>query len=233
MGWNAAVLMPLSLVGQDSIDRQRARDFVRDRLREAVPSMPIVVGRCDANDWSKGKALARARSYTDTDVLIVHDADVFVDPEALLDAIDIVKHHAPWAIPHREVFRLTHAATEQLYDGVQTASYARYPYVGYVGGGITVVRAEVWDECPVDPRFMGWGSEDECWGWALRCLYGDPWRGDAPLTHLWHEPLTTRSGHNEGPDGPDLRRAYRAAKNRPDRMRVILDGAHRVGASHG
>jgi len=57
-----------------------------------------------------------------------------------------------------------------------------------IGGGCTVVRRDVYESCPLDPRFKGWGQEDAAWGVALTAMYGPPWRSVEPLWHLWHAP---------------------------------------------
>jgi len=220
-----AILMPFAAHGDDY--REAARWYVERRLVAHFP-WPVCIGDSDL-PWSKGTALARARSSTTADVLVIHDADVLVAPDALLAAVTAVRGGSAWAIPHALVHRLDQAVTDQLLAGGDfppaIPRYMRQPYRGYEGGGITVVSAAVWDECPVDPRFIGWGGEDEAWAWALGCMYGPAWRGSADLWHLYHPHPDPNARHVSTPQSHLLWRSYRAHRNRPDLMRGILDGA--------
>src|SRR5690606_37809457 len=84
---------------------------------------------------------------------------------------------AGWAVPHRLVYRLSEAATSGVLAGLAPSPGMRLvqaPYVGYAGGGITVLPRSTYDQVPLDPRFRGWGQEDESWAHALTVLAGDP-----------------------------------------------------------
>ena len=162
--------------------RDRAWVYVRAHYEREHPDWPVVVGTC-VGDWSKGHAVADALSRTDADTLVIADADSWVDPTTLAA---VVGAGVPWALPHTRVHRLSEAATAQTYAGTPGTDTHRPPYRGVVGGGVTVVRRDVYENCPIDTRFYGWGGEDISWGWALRALHGPPLRGDAILWHLWH-----------------------------------------------
>lgn len=229
-----ATLVPLSAHLDEH--RLRAWRFVRSRLMADDTFWPIITGDCYGEKWSKGDAVARAREVVGADVLVVHDADVLVDSSALRSAIDACARGAAWAIPHGRVYRLTERSTARAYDGEahildHVRDLARPPYTGIAGGGITVLRSEVWDDCPMDSRFHGWGSEDECWGWALATLHGEPWRSDAPLTHFWHPHPAPGSRRGTSAESHMLWRTYRYARRRPERMRAVIDGARAAAAT--
>lgn len=225
-----AILVPLSrdLAGHRLAAWRHVRSVISERGE-------LYYGFSDPGPgWSKGTAVAQARAQTDADILVVHDADVMVSAEALEAAVSAVRDGAPWAIPHREVYRLAQLATITALTDTSPTGVAsgtdldRPPYVGYAGGGITVVRADVWDACPIDPRFTGWGSEDEAWGWALGCLYGHPWRGISPLIHYYHPHAAPGARRATSPEAHLLWRSYRAHRNRPDLMRDIVAQATRT-----
>ena len=96
---------------------------------------------------------------------------------------------------------------------------------------MTVLRAEVFDGCPMDPRFLGWGGEDAAWGQALRRLYGPPAQFDGALTHLWHVHQVARivGGTIYKPELPaasDLLIRYgRAYAEGEPAMRALVDEA--------
>lgn len=211
--------------------RLRAWSYVLDALTREQ----FVVAAADApgEEWCKARAVGSAigRRWSSDDVLVLHDADVRVAPEALRAAIDVVaRGEAAWAVPHGKVYRLDETATVEVYEGADPWSYGRmrltrWPYQGVAGGGVTVVRSDVYDDCPLDPRFRMWGSEDESAGVALATLHGAPWRGDAGLIHLWHPHAAPGARRSPRLDSERLRRAYLAYRDDPEKMRVLVDSA--------
>lgn len=219
---SVAVLVPWRDVGCPH--RSRALAWVLSRLGEH--GYTVVVGRHESGGWCKAAAVADALSQTDADTLIVHDADVWTD--GLSEATQRVQEGGAWAVPHRGLHRLTEAATEryvagETLDGLQLAERA---YLGLEGGGVTVVRRDVFEACPIDPRFVGWGGEDESFGFALKCLYGPAWRGKSAMAHLWHPPQrrTTRSFGSL--ESRELRKRYAKARFDPSAMQSLVKEAH-------
>lgn len=163
--------------------RTRALDWLAAHLQWPVTyAFAPTVG-----EWSKGATLWPAIRHSQADIIVQHDADVWCD--GLADAIAAVEHDAIWAVPHNHVLRLTETATSRFCTGTQQWNDLEQPaYTGMIGGGIIVARTEALLDVPVDPRFIGWGQEDESHGMALWRIYGEPWRGTANLIHLWHPP---------------------------------------------
>lgn len=208
--------------------RERAYHSVTMHLKN-LPA-EIVVGVGSADEWCKADAVADALTRTDADVIVVHDADVIVQLAAIEAAVSAVEHGiAEWSIPHSLVHRLDEDSTYvMLKTGavpVTTRQLVRWPYVGMVGGGIVAMRRETYDDCPLDPRFKGWGSEDQSWGFALEALHGAPWRGGADLFHLWHPHAEPGAQRSPLFASERLRRAYRAYRERPELMRGLVDEA--------
>ena len=207
--------------------RQRALEYVKGRYEAA--RYPVAVGVHKGGSWCKAKAVAAALDATNAEVVVLADADVWCDnlPEALQALSDGFR----WSIPHRSVHRLDERSTAlyQAGAGPETLTLSERAYAGVEGGGIVVIRREDYEACPLDPRFTGWGQEDEAWGFALRCLYGPPWRPTrhAPLWHCWHPPpeRMTRARGNQA--SWHLRVRYARARHDPDAMRrLIEEGRH-------
>lgn len=161
----------------------------------------------------------------DAEIVVVHDADVWC--EELPAAVQAVRDGAPWAMPHDAVYRLTELATTRLIGGESGlgVEFEEPAYQGRWGGGIVVAPRETLLEIPLDPRFVGWGSEDQAWAIALTYLAGEGWRGSAPLTHLWHPPqerLTRQFGCFES---KALLRRYADARRAPALMRELIEEA--------
>lgn len=98
-------------------------------------------------------------------------------------------------------------------------------YEGMLGGGVLVTSRDVASEVPLDPRFQGWGQEDESWSLALRTLVGLPQRGGAALVHLAHEEAPRLSRSRGSWDGWELRRRYLSCLGDPEAMRQLIEEA--------
>jgi len=143
----------------------------------------VTLGACEQGPWVKASAVADGVARADGDVLVIADADVWCD--GLADAVAAVERSAKWAVPHARILRLSDRATTAVLAGGPMAGALEVPpHPAVPGGGITVVRRDVYEACPMPslPR-----REDEAWGVALTRKFGRPWRGTADLFHLWHE----------------------------------------------
>lgn len=212
--------------------RERVWDWVRGRWLAKHPSWQIVTGEAPAGPWRKALAVADGAKRATGDILIVADADVVV--EDIETAVDAVVGGAPWAMPHRMVHRLTEDSTRALLGG--SAGYgplAQGPYEGHPGGGLVVLPRALLDDVPLDPRFAGWGQEDDAWALALRTLAGPEWRGEEILWHLWHPPQERLSRAVGSLDGAALFERYRAAAGDPSRVRALLAETHPTPTPRG
>lgn len=189
------------------------------------------LGAPSGEEWCKAEAVANAIAGQPGDILVVSDADVFCP--GVMEAVDKVRAGAPWAIPHRKVYRLSRQSTERVLAGEAPDESMEldpfrddmpgFAYVGVQGGGIVVLRRDVYEDCPLDPRFVGWGQEDEAWALALSCLYGPPVRLTHPLWHLWHPPQPRKTRGVGSDEGMALYKRYARAKRRPDQMRALIE----------
>lgn len=175
----------------------------------------VIEGGCDG-PWRKAVAIADALSRSTADLLVIHDADVLTD--GLDEGIAAVHGGAAWAVPHWRVHRLA--------EGQQPGGVLAQPaYPGYAGGGITVIRRDVYEDCPLDPRFAGWGQEDESLALALECLHGKPWRGSADLWHWWHPPQPRQSRVVGSDESKALHRLYKNSARNRTLMRELIEEA--------
>ena len=185
----------------------------------------LIEGHC-SGDWVKADAVADGLTRATGDMLVIADADVWVDPTAAVEACQT------WAVPHLKVHRLSERSTAQVLAGEewrglpldQTNQRDRKPYRGQPGGGVTVIRRDIYEQCPI-PCIRGWGQEDEAWSIALHCLFGEPWRGDSDLVHYWHPPQPRMSRIIGSVEGQQLRKRYRDAQNDPAAMRALIKEA--------
>lgn len=201
---------------------------------------PPTLGIPDGDDWVKAEAVRNAIADQPADILVIADADAWCD--GVGDAVRSVRQGAPWARPHRLVYRLSPASTRQVLDGTDPypgmeldpdEPTARRPgrpnegYGGIDGGGIVVIRRDIYDDCPLDPRFRGWGHEDASWARALTVLHGGPVRHNHPLWHLWHPPQPRLSRGMGSGESAELQQRYHRSRT-PEAMRRLIDEAKEV-----
>lgn len=205
-------------------DRERAWAWVRTRYEAEFPDWELIEALDDSDGpWVKARAVRSGLLACGADVVVIADADCWTDGNA--EAVQAVEQGAGWAMPHQNVVRLTQDATTALLAGAAPGAleFEQRPYRGMIAGGIVILRRDLAFEVPMDPRFIGWGSEDTAWGNALWTLAGRPFRTDEPLYHLWHPPQPRMSRRYGSLESRKLERRYREAGDRPRLMRQLLD----------
>lgn len=215
-----AVLVPYG--GRDQ-HRGRLLAWTLVQLARHVP-YEVIIGHHDSDEpWCKAVALDRALRETTAEVVILHDADVWA--EGLEEAVNhVLETGVGWAIPHTTVRRLTPAATETVLSGGPLTGEVERAYRGVPAGGVTVLRRELYEEAPLDRRFIGWGQEDLAAGHTWRVLSGNPWRSVKPLWHLWHEPQQKLTAAIGSRPSKLLLDRYRAATDRGTLLELIHEG---------
>ena len=213
------VVIPWRDVG--CVHRQRSLRWCLDRWREL--GRTVRLGLSVGDPWVKADAVDHGVApLPDDTVVVIADADVWCDGiDAAIDAVTSGSHR--WAKPHRLVHRLDDATTAATHDGGPLGGKLdQAPYVGKTGGGMLVTTAATYREIPLDPRFQGWGQEDESWGLALQCLAGPGFLGDAHLWHLWHPPQPRLSRVIGSRAGQQLHARYKAVSSTPAAMRSLI-----------
>lgn len=160
----------------------------------------------------------------DSDLVVVHDADVWV--EELPTVVEQIRPYHDWVIPHLHVRRLNRDATRVVLEGGpidmrRTVERHR----ACVGGALVIIRREILERVPFDPRYRGWGGEDISFGYAMETLVGRPMRYPFRLAHLWHEPQPRRSRTQGSEETEALFDRYKAAHRSPPAMAVLVDEA--------
>lgn len=209
--------------------REKAWGWVQDRYAEHHPGWEIITGTTDVPGFSRTQAILDARSKTDADVLVVADADTWCD--GLPEAIDHLS--LGWAVPHLLIHRLAESSTLRVLGGAHWKGQQlstdncqdSRPYRGHEAGTLLVLTAETFDAAPPDPRFVGWGQEDDAWALTLRTMVGSPWRGTADLVHLWHPAEPRQSRVKGNPDNVALCRRYARANRRREQMAELIEEA--------
>lgn len=208
--------------------RERAWGYVRAHYEREHADWELIEGTCTGL-WSKGLALVDAKSRSTGETFVVADADSFVAPEVLTEAVELVRAGATWVVPHYRVQRLSQYYTRAVIEAnapVRRGRVHRQPYIGVLGGGIVVLSRDVWEAVGgIDPRYLGWGGEDISFGYTLETLVGPPARLEADLWHLWHPPAT--KNRRGSPESEALAARYKAARGTRHAMLALIEEVDR------
>lgn len=183
---NVVVLVPRR---SDRGHRDRLWWWVRERLHREHP-WRVVEGVDVDGEFSRARALNRAAAEAGRwDVAVVHDADVWVRPEQLVEAVRVALSTGWMVVAHDEYRTLTERSTNEVLVGVTEITHGEvehtWPEVGLNPFAIT---RGLWDRVGgFDERFVGRGYQDTAFHWACRATAGGFGKVAGPMFHLWHE----------------------------------------------
>lgn len=207
--------------------RERAWEWAQARYEAA--GLEVLTGTSTTPEFSRTQAILDARARTTADVLVVVDSDVWCDD---LDELVALAVSHGWAVPGR-LHRLSPDSTDQVLAGVPWHGLPlstdnpqdRKPYRIHPAGTLLAITAAAFDLAPPDPRFVGWGQEDDAWACTLRTLVGRPGRSTADVVHLWHPPQPRRDRRVGNAVNLALFHRYRAASGNKARIRQLVEEA--------
>ena len=209
----AAVKAVILTAFRPTPSRQRIFDFWR--LWWASTGIPIFA--CDAGEpWSKARSINLASECaSEWDVAMIADADAIVPLDQLQRCLSFVTRTGVAAWPFTRYRRLTAEGTEEVLAGRTLSESITIRPFKTDDGGLVIVPRRVWDSFGgLDPRFVGWGGEDNMLAVACRTMGGRMERTKGLGYHLWHEPAR-RWDDPAWPAVQTLRQRYRAVDGKP------------------
>lgn len=204
--------------------RDKNFHFLQSHWEEAFPSMHKYVGSPSGLEWNKAEAIHDALVQGEGEVLVVADADVWVHPAYVAEAVRRVWRKGKWAMTHQLVYRLDAASSAQWlpYEKARIKC-ERLPYIGVPGGGMFVIRRSDYESVPMDRNFVGHSGQDIAWAHAADTLLGHHSRLKGKMYHLHHPPQPTKGDEDYSVPNFRLMRAYARARASKTRMRQLVD----------
>lgn len=171
-----------------------------DRFSSEDPSIP----------FSKSVAVNDAASKAKGDVYVIVDADGFVSASAVLHCANQIREarkrgYRLWFVPYRQFFRLTEEALQRILRSSPKKPY-QFPtpppesclqrptasQFGHRYGAMVQIMSKeaFWMVGGWDPRFRGWGGEDNSAMRAMDTLYWPHKTLPIQVLHLWHPMLS-------------------------------------------
>jgi hypothetical protein len=244
-----SLLIPFST---KSRTRKRTFKWLQTYWKNELPYAEIIVGRSNSKPFNKNEALNDAARKAHGKVLVLLDADTYMEGKVLQECADEIIEELEfgnhlWFVPYRHLFRLTKQATRRILrsdprDPLRLPSPPNpedvmgdgqeSPYGHRYGAMVMVFPREALDVLGCfDERFAGWGGEDVALLRALDTLWGKHKTTENDVLHLWHpmigDTYRTRKWKNqEHPESnANLAMRYHKASRNPSKMRKLVDEA--------
>lgn len=211
-GNGISIIIPLRC---DDKNSRRYKNFEWNMRywKAQLPGAELIVGEDKDLDliFSKAAAVNEGVSRATGDVLVIVDADGYVESSAVLTCARRIRNarrrgHRLWFIPYRRFYRLTDLASQRVLDSeslnpwhfsvppdpndIQNVSGSHHGH--WFGAMIQIWPREAFDEVGGwDERFRGWGGEDHSAMRACDTLYWPHKTLPGQVLHLWHPMLSS------------------------------------------
>ena len=198
---NVSVLIPYK---PDNGLRDRIFKWVKTFYETTMPEVELCIGETLSEPFNRSQAINIAAKQATRDVFVIADADVFYDPQILVQGIKLLDQHA-WVIPYFTWQDLLKSSSEKL-----LGHYPQWPLpfkVKYkerkfkkskpISGVIIVTRENFNLVNGFDERFVGWGKEDNAFKDSMNTVCGPYIRPRATsIYHIWHPKVGSRGNPN-------------------------------------
>jgi predicted glycosyltransferase involved in capsule biosynthesis len=215
-----------------------------------LPEAEIIVGDAPGDPFSKTCAVNAAFRKSTGDVLVMIDADCYVDAAVILSCASEIRLgrtrkplEAVWFVPYRHLFRLTPESTLDLLasgpgdpfpfasppDADEVGPWKGSAFGHWFGALIQMFPREAFELVQgMDPRFRGWGGEDVAFVIVLDTLFGSHRLSSNQVLTLWHSVHHSKTsrlweGQLDTRQNGNLARRYRKAKHDRSAMQKIID----------
>lgn len=213
--------------------RSNLINYLRPRWEKSLPDAEIIVAADDGESpFSKTIAVNNAFKQSSGEVIVILDADCWVEPEVLRRGARIISsRRAPWVRPCNKVNRINKRTTDHILSNPTRTQFPQItpqmteritPVVGLV---CMVPRSAFLKAGGMDPRFRGWGWEDTAWNWMIDGLHGKAQIWNYSINHLWHPRMRGKSGRpvweGQTERNAQLGRRYKMSRSNPHGLRKL------------
>lgn len=239
-----SILIPFR---SDNGPREASFKWLIKYWKSELPDAEIVIGHSNNRPFSKTEALNDAVERSHGRVLVMIDADAYLDSRVVVRCAQRILEDEDhlWFVPYRRLYRLNEFATWEILqsdpefplresdppppediDGSGHGSSYGHRY----GALCLIIPREAYDTLGCfDESFSGWGGEDVCMLRALDTLYGKHKTTNNAIFHLWHPTIghdyRSRAWHGQKNLHPNdkLAMQYHRATRHPAAMRLLVD----------
>jgi Glycosyl transferase family 2/N-terminal domain of galactosyltransferase len=244
-GRGISLLVPFT---SDDGLRELSWRWLQEYWLSALPGAEICTAASLDTPFCKTKAVNEAFRHSTGDVIVILDADAYLDASSILKCAHMIRANRRLSfVPYRRLYRLTPAYTARIIAASPVAPVilpTDPPPPGewvdeggssaghWFGALCQILPREAFVKVGgMDPRFAGWGGEDVSFMRSVDTLHGRHKSLDAPAYHLWHPTTSARSagGERQWANQPaavmngELTYRYTLAFGDRDRMQALVD----------
>jgi hypothetical protein len=236
---SVSILVPFRPEADDDT-RTRLWEWIERRWRALLPDAEIVEGHDDGGEpFSKTTAVNDAYLRSSGDILIVADADTWLEADRLQKAIDATAIRKRMVVPWARVIRVDKEGSERLLKmdptkslPLESVSAERGSPDPTTAGTIFCITRNGFEKVSgMDPRLRGWGFDDISMRRACDVLLGETTYLHYGIAYsLWHPaPGNGDRGRIWGPNdigmmNVELNSQYMDAAAQPEgAMRELCD----------
>lgn len=137
-GYGISIVVPYRDGGCEH--RNANYQWLHEYYTANLPGAQWVQGHTDAVPYNKSAAVNNGYHRTHGDIIVVLDADAFLDTQALLDAAAEIREarrngHKLWIMPYRRLYRLTQTTTRSVLNTAPTLPWALQYFSGHFSNG--------------------------------------------------------------------------------------------------
>lgn len=241
-----SLLIPFS-----STDPLRRRNFewLLQYWKHELPEAEVIIGKSKSKVFCKGEALNHAAKKSRGKILVILDADAYINGSVLRECANnilssIEDGYPLWYVPYRNLYRLKEGITDKIIlsfpeDPLRLSSPpdldlvedrgVKSKYGNRYGAMCMMFPREAYNIIGnFDERFKGWGGEDVALLRTLDTVYGKHKTIDRDILHLWHpiigDTYDTRmwEGQTSGSINWPLAKRYNRAIRNPSYMWELI-----------
>lgn len=187
-----------------------------------LPEVRVVEGHHDDGPFNRSAAInAGVDAAGPHDVLVIADADSWVDPEQLRTAVSTSAATGQLVLAYDLFCYLSRTMSAEALAGFAGSWWPGVEWsLDWSVSSMVVVPAPLWAEMGgADEGFVGWGGEDFALFHALDTLGGGHHRTLGPVWHFWHPPAL----HDSDDVFPARQKLYADAAGDRDAMLALLE----------
>lgn len=202
--------------------RKKTFPLVQQAYRDILPAVEQITVDTDHEVFNRAAARNKCVRMAGDGVVVIADADILPNREALLSAIEAAKDGG-MHLGYDYYRALMRESTERLLlrGGDPDTLPISHDSTDSTAGIIVIRADEWWKAGGMDERFHGWGAEDTAFACQARTLLGPLTWHKGVVNHLWH-PSEVRVKSHQYQRNMALLREYEKCEGDPDAIQTLI-----------
>jgi hypothetical protein len=220
--------------------RTQGMRWILARWKHHYPDWEFIVASDDGIDpFNKSMAVNKAAAQATGDVYVILDADTWIEPQFVTQALGFIKAGVPWVVPARTSLRLKKDVSDRIMALDPTGPLPSISnawlkkdaeQAGGVVGFLWITSRKAFEAVGgMDERIRGWGGEDTLFTMAMDRVNGHHRKLNGIVMCLWHDRprdaqryrIWVGQDRSREQDKEALAKRYRRATTRPAMLALL------------